>query len=369
MDANHPGMMESLNGESGINYFQSSEGEHVVAFTSVRPIGWGLIIEEAWHDIANPTLVNTQAAPLVIVPIFLLALAAIWFGVRSIVAPLQKLEKQAASLAQGNFEAIHQPVGGIAEIHNLQSELIEMADQLGAAQQSLHSYIGSITAGVENERRSLARELHDDTIQALIALNQRVQLLLMETPEKKRTQLKELQALVEQSILHLRRTIRGLRPIYLEEFGLMASLDMLIKELRDTTAIVLSFEAGGEECRFESQRELALYRMVQESLSNVIRHSGASHAWVTLNFMEKECTIRIRDDGHGFRVPNNPAESSRQGHFGLLGQYERAELIGAALSIQSSPGSGTIVKIRLPLDRPAEPAETRYPEEGSHGSE
>ncbi|HEX7567225.1 MAG TPA: HAMP domain-containing protein, partial [Anaerolineaceae bacterium] len=175
----HPGIQESLNGESGINYYQSSGGEHVVAFNPIRPIGWGLVIEEAWEDIASPYLNSTQAAPLAIVPVFLLALVALWFGARRIVQPLRTLEKQASELAQGDFAAIQKPVGGIDEIRNLQAELMDMAEKLNEAQQSLHSYIGSITAGVENERRSLARELHDDTIQALIALNQRIQLASM----------------------------------------------------------------------------------------------------------------------------------------------------------------------------------------------
>ena len=136
-DPSHPGIRESLKGQSGINYYQSSSGEHVVAFSPISQTGWGLIIEEAWKDIANPYLVSTQSAPLVIVPIFLLALAGLWFGARRIVTPLQKLEKQAANLASGDFEAIRQPVGGIDEIRNLQTELVEMADKLKAAQQSL----------------------------------------------------------------------------------------------------------------------------------------------------------------------------------------------------------------------------------------
>jgi signal transduction histidine kinase len=350
MDSNepsHPGIKEALNGESGINYYQSSEGEHVVAFNPIAPTGWGLIIEEAWEDIASPYLMTTQSAPLVVVPVLLLALLAIWFGARRIVNPLQKLEKQAASLAAGDFEAIHQPVGGIEEIRNLQTELIDMADKLNAAQHSLRSYIGAITAGVENERRSLARELHDDTIQSLIALNQRIQLILMNSPETQKSSLNELQNLVQQSMTNLRRMIRGLRPIYLEDLGLVASLEMLVREMGQTSTIPISFISNGQERRLNPQSEMSLYRMVQESLNNVIHHANAKHAWVELEFSDKDLSVQIRDDGKGFVVPTDPAEFPEKGHFGLLGLQERSELINAELEIISSPGKGTTISIRL----------------------
>ncbi len=343
----HPGIQEALNGESGINYFQSGQGEHVVAFSPIVSVGWGLVIEEAWEDISSPYLTTTQSAPLVIVPVFLLALLAIWFGARRIVTPLQKLEKQAAGLATGDFEAIRQPVGGIEEIRNLQTELVEMADKLKAAQHSLRSYIGAITAGVENERRSLARELHDDTIQALIALNQRIQLVLMNSPETHREALSELQTLVQQSMTNLRRMIRGLRPIYLEDLGLVASLEMLVGEMGQTVEIPIEFASSGQERRLDPQSEMSLYRMVQESLNNVIHHASAKHAWVELEFTDTDLSVQIRDDGKGFVVPINPAEFPEKGHFGLLGLQERSELIHAELEIVSMPGKGTTISIRL----------------------
>jgi len=346
----HPGIREGLNGESGISYYQSSTGEHVVAFSPIPQTGWGLIIEEAWGDIADPYLVSTQSAPLVIVPIFLLALVALWFGARRIVTPLQKLEKQAASLALGDFEAIREPVGGIDEIRNLQTELVEMADKLKAAQQSLRSYIGAITAGIETERRSLARELHDDTIQALIALNQRIQLILMNSPETQKDVLGELHGLVQQSMTNLRRMIRGLRPIYLEDLGLIASLEMLVREMEQPGNLQINFSSRGLERRLDPQVEMSLYRMAQESLNNVVHHANAKHAWVDLDFGDKELTVQIRDDGVGFLVPTNPAEFPEKGHFGLLGLHERSELINADLEIVSSPGSGTTVSIRLPIN-------------------
>jgi len=344
----HPGIREVLNGESGINYYQSSEGEHVVAFSPISETGWGLVTEEAWEDISSPYLASTQAAPLVFVPVFLIAIFIIWFGARRIVTPLQDLEKQASSLASGDFEAIRQPVGGIEEIRNLQTEMIEMADKLKSAQQSLHSYIGDITSGIENERRSLARELHDDTIQAMIAINQRIQMILMNSPKIQKGPLNELQGLVQQSMTNLRRMIRGLRPIYLEDLGLVASLDMLVGEMGQTATFPITFVSTGQEHRLDARIELSLYRMVQESLNNVIHHANAQHAWVEMDFLEKGLNIQIRDDGIGFVIPTNASEFPKKGHFGLLGLKERSELIHAELNINSSPGNGTTLLIRLP---------------------
>ena len=343
---NHPGIQEVLRGESGIDYFQSDEGEHVAAFSPVSPAGWGLIIEEGWEDISNPYLVNTQSAPLILVPVFLLALLAIWFGARRIVNPLQKLEKQAAKLAAGDFDAINPPVGGIEEIRNLQAELIDMAEKLNAAQQTLHNYIGAITAGVESERKSLARELHDDTIQALIALNQRIQLALFNTPKKNNGAMSELQSLVQQTMTNLRRMIRGLRPIYLEDLGLVASLEMLVREMEQSSNLPIAFTTNGQEQRLDPKSEMSIYRMVQESLNNVIQHAGATQAWVELEFVDKRLFVKIRDNGKGFEVPSNPAEFPQKGHYGLLGLSERADLLHAELEIHSKLGEGTTVLIR-----------------------
>ncbi|HSN94635.1 MAG TPA: histidine kinase, partial [Anaerolineaceae bacterium] len=334
----HPGIQEVLNGKSDINYFQSSDGEHVAAFSPISPAGWGIIIEEGWEDISNPYLVNTQSAPLILVPVFLLALLAIWFGARRIVTPLQKLEKQAANLAAGDFEAIKPPVGGIEEIRNLQAELIDMAEKLKTAQQTLHNYIGAITAGVESERKSLARELHDDTIQALIALNQRIQLAVLNTPKENTGQMSELQSLVDQTMTNLRRMIRGLRPIYLEDLGLVASLEMLVREIEQSSNLPITFTARGQEHRLDPKSEMSVYRMVQESLNNVVHHAQASQAWVELEFTENRLFVKIRDNGKGFEVPINPAEFPQKGHYGLLGLSERADLLQAELEISSKPG-------------------------------
>ena len=346
----HPGIAEALRGESGTTFVQTADsGEHVVAFSSVAPVGWALVIEERWELVDNPLLRTTQFAPLALIPPLLLAIVALLFGIRQIVRPLQTLESRAADLAWGRFDAIEKPVGGIAEIRRLQAELIHMAHKVKLLQESLRDYISAITAGQEEERRRLARELHDDTLQALIALNQRTQLARLSIGDSPAAaSLAEIQTLTEQTMANLRRLTRALRPIYLEDLGLATALEMLAREASQSIQVPIEFHRIGSERRFKSEVELALYRMAQEALNNVARHAQASNGSVTISFAPETVTMVIADDGHGFRMPETPAEFAPKGHFGLLGLHERAELIGANLDIRSALGQGTQVTIRLP---------------------
>jgi two-component system sensor histidine kinase UhpB len=353
--SDHPGVAEALRGDTGTTYVKVAGSEHVVAYSPIIPMGWAIVLEEPWEIVASPTLRASQMAPLVLVPVLILAVIALWFGTRQIVKPLQTLESRAATLAWGNFKAIEEPVGGIEEIRQLQAELIHMARKVQAAQESLHGYIGAITAAQEDERRRLARELHDDTIQALIALQQRVQLAQL-APQSAESHiapesaaLQEIATLTEQTIENLRRLTRALRPIYLEDLGLVTALEMLAHETGQAINITVEFKHRGVEKRLDSGIELALYRMAQEALSNIARHAQASHASLSITFTSRIVTIQVFDDGKGFEVPKSPAEFAPSGHYGLLGLHERAELIGATLEIRSAPGNGTYLNISLPL--------------------
>lgn len=349
--AQHPGVAEAFNGQSGTTYVQAGNDEHVVAYSPVAPLGWALITEESWEMVTNPTLQTSLITPLVLVPALLLAVLALWFGAQQIVKPLQALEAKAAKLAWGEFKEIEGPVYGIAEIRHLQAELIHMAHQLQAAQDSLHSYIGAITKGQEEERLRLARDLHDDTLQSLIALKQRVQLAKMVLPKDTSAKaLAELESLAEQTIENLRRTTRALRPIYLEDLGLLAALEMLASETGQNASLRIAFHHTGTERRLPSEVELALYRMVQEALNNAVRHAQAAHASVEIDFKPQSVAIQVTDNGTGFIVPKSPAGFVPAGHFGLVGLYERAQLIGAHLEITSAPGKGTQLKIYLPTN-------------------
>jgi signal transduction histidine kinase len=339
---------EALSGQSGATYQQAGDSEHVVAYSPVVPLGWGLVSEEPWEMVDTPRLRTTQAAPLVLIPVLLLTLVALWFTVSQIVRPLQQLGTKSAQLAQGNFRAIEEPVGGITEIQQLQTGLIHMAQAVRAAQQNLHHYIGAITSAQEEERRRLARELHDDTIQGLIALKQRVYLTRMKLETGAANgSLDEIAGLTEQTIENLRRVTRALRPIYLEDLGLATALEMLARETGQSSGLAVTFHSEGEQRRLTAETELSLYRMAQEALNNAARHAQAQNASVRIAFTPQAVTLEVSDDGQGFRVPVSPAEFAPAGHYGLLGLYERAELIGARLEIQSKPGEGTRVRVTV----------------------
>lgn len=343
----HPGVAEGLLGQSGARYVQLGNSEHVIAYSPIRPTGWVLVTEEAWEAVISPSLQVTQVAPLVLVPAFILALIALWFAARRIVQPLQRLESKAAALAWGNFDAIKEDVGGISEVQHLQMELTDMARKVQAAQEGLHDYIGAITAAQEEERTRLARELHDDTIQAVIALKQRVQLAHKSVKtESGQEALRELETLAEETIENLRRLTRALRPIYLEDLGLVTALEVLARETSQVDHLHVEFQLSGEERRLSREVELALYRIAQEGLSNVTHHSKARHATLRIVF-DKEIKLEVSDNGVGFTVPKSPTEFAPSGHFGLLGMRERADLIGGRLEVQSEAGKGTRLSVRL----------------------
>ncbi len=297
---------------------------------------------------SDPALELTLVAPLVLIPPLLFAVAALWFGARQIVRPIQQLEAKASALASGDFQSIQEPVVGIAEVQHLQSALAEMSRKVQAAQEGLHDYIGAITAAQEEERMRVARDLHDDTIQAIIALKQRVQLVGRSVKEAStQAALNELESLAEQTIENLRRLTHALRPIYLEDLGLVPALQMLVREGSQAGTLEIVFQHTGRERRLPRDIELALYRITQEALNNVIRHSRATNAGLYVAYDDREIRITVKDNGIGFVVPAMPTEFAPSGHFGLLGMRERAELIGARLDVHSRPGVGTQLSVSM----------------------
>lgn len=332
-----------------------TQGHDVITTAAPIPLaGWTLVYEERWHETLSPIAQYSQAAPLILVPGLLIALGTVWFGIRRVVLPLRKLEAQANELAWGNYAAIEQQVGGIEEIRHLQETLQQMSKRVQAAQASMHDYIGAITRAQEDERRRLAHELHDQTAQALVALDHRQQMLkpyLRDDPAAA-ARLAEIREMIAATMGDLRRIVRALRPAYLEELGLAPALEMLARDLQRDDRLAIHFEKHGTPQRLAPEREMALYRIAQEALNNAWQHSGGSDIWLAVRFEPDQVTVTVRDNGKGFAAPQHAADLGTSGmqHFGLMGMYERASLIGAHLQIRSEPGSGTTVSVGVPTN-------------------
>jgi signal transduction histidine kinase len=143
----------------------------------------------------------------------------------------------------------------------------------------------------------------------------------------------------------VRGYVRDLRPTYLDELGLIPALQVLAHGANAT------FHVEGAEQRLDPERELALYRIVQEALRNAAKHARASLVSVGVTFAHDEVKVTVEDDGVGFNTPDAAASYARRGHFGLMGMQERAQLFGGNLFVESTPGRGTTVIAYLPLGR------------------
>jgi signal transduction histidine kinase len=355
----HAGVIQALRGEAGAAFEHlPGEEEHVVGYAPVVSTGWALLVEESWAEVIVPGLQYTLWAPILVLIAAVASLAAIHFGLGRIIHPLQILGREASRLAWGDFQAIEKPAGGIDEIRDLQTTLQEMALQINRYQEGMRDYIAVLTQTQEEERKRLALELHDVIAQTVIALGQRVKILQLDWQENCESEssaakagiekrLNELAQMSGQCLDDVRNMIRDLRPIYLEELGLVLALEALARSIT-TDTIKSAFDMLGEEQSLTREANLAIYRIAQAATNNAVRHGHPDIVMVHLEFREDGVVLTIEDNGVGFVPPERPSDLALQGHFGLVGMFERATRLGGHLSVWSEPGSGSKIVAFLP---------------------
>mgnify|MGYP000363989470 CR=1 FL=1 len=218
--------------------------------------------------------------------------------------------------------------------------------------ENLRYYIQRITQAQEEERKRIARELHDETIQMLVVISRRLELLTTITEPLPETAIRHLEALrqvVAEALSGIRRFVQDLRPPALDHLGLVAVVEGLTVELGEREGICTHFVVKGEPRRLMPESELMLFRVIQEALSNVRRHARASHVTVELDFQPERLRAIVEDDGRGFNAPERPGDLVTSGRLGLAGMYERTRAIGGVLTIHSESGRGTSVIVEVPL--------------------
>jgi signal transduction histidine kinase len=331
---------------------EPGKARQVIGYAIVDVTGWGLIIQEPWADVVAPARISLRPIALALFAGVVVVAAIVSWGTRRVVRPISDLAARSRRVATGDYAAQVTP-SSIRELRDLATDFDRMVEQVARYQAGLRQYVAAITESQEEERKRIARDLHDDTIQSLIAIGQRVELAretVAEDPDSAREQLRDLRKMVTETIDSVRQFSRDLRPTVLEDLGMVPALQYLVGELAKQDTIEISLDVEGSAEELSSDMEVAIYRIVQEALTNIRKHAHASHAHVQAQFLQDRVIITVHDDGMGFRVPEETADLVNVGSLGLMGLKERTQLFGGQMDISSHVGLGTTVRVVLPRD-------------------
>lgn len=301
----------------------------------------------------------------------------------TVVNPLAKLAASARRIAEGNLSA-RADVTGKGEVSMLASNFNEMAERVEKNARALEDskadleqrvkkrtneleqvsqqlrqrdkergdLLGKIISTQEEERQRVARELHDQTGQSLTLLM--IGLKTLETASRHDIQqrITDMRQLTAQTLDEVHNLALELRPSSLDDLGLIAVLKQYTEEYAEKFGVNTEFQAiGFSQRRLSPETEIAIYRIVQEALTNVAKHAKAKKASVLLEVRDSSVVAIVEDDGKGFNIKQHSDLTSFKNQLGLYGMYERAELIGGKVTIESNPGRGTTVFMEVPLSR------------------
>lgn len=263
--------------------------------------------------------------------------------------PLYMLEATVARIREGELD-VRAPISPLAdsEFERLTRTINAMLDGLAATRERLRYVAARALQAQEAERKRIARDLHDETAQALAALLIRLRVARgLSDPSARESVLEEVRTQVSEVLEGVRRFARGLRPPALDELGLVAAVESHARSLAETTGLEVEVDADSVDGLLHPEAELAIYRIIQEALSNVVRHAEATRATVRIRHRADRVTATITDNGKGFSVQE--VMSDQQRGLGLFGMEERAGLLAGRLWVRSTPGAGTTVEVAIPV--------------------
>lgn len=238
----------------------------------------------------------------------------------------------------------------------LTSQISNVVAQMDIA--SKNKFLGvQIIKAQEDERLRVSREIHDGPAQEMANLIYQASICerLVDTrPDEAKAGLQELRRQIRTCLADVRQIIFDMRPMSLDDLGLVPALRQLVSKLEERKILKTDFQVNGKERALEKHVEVTLFRIIQEGLNNIHRHAGVSQGRLRLLFSQNDLSILISDEGRGFdmeEIEEMRRTGTGNGHFGILGMEERAKLIGATLNVISVQGEGTKIHVKLPYPK------------------
>lgn len=362
----HMGLLRPLieAGEPGIVTHKESAGHgHIVAYAPLRGFSSGLLLEEP-RDVALavPSRLRTTMLWLGLVALAVLVVSAALHS-QMVIRPVIALAQATQNITRGVLDKPI-PTEGLGEVEMLARNLEgmrlalkkaheqrldfekELEERVRERTRQVEQLMSQIISIQEEERRRLARELHDETAQTLATVLVNLQ-AAQQVPDKDKAQELVARALAQQAqvLTDIRRIISALRPAALDDLGLVSALRAYAEERLVAEGVAVQFEVEGGERPLSPAVETAVFRILQEAVNNIAKHAGAQKASIHLDFRPDSLMATVEDDGRGFEA----GKVLLQDKVGLQGMRERAAIIGARLKLESRPGQGTRVDIYVPL--------------------
>ncbi len=362
---------------------ERSERENtVLAFTPLRVAPWGISIQEPKDAVFAP-VEKLKRTFLALGFVFAGTALVLTIGLnRSIVIPLKELIQGAERIASGELSTPIRPRGrdeiGLLgrSFETMRSRLVESMEsitrhardlehrvqertsQIDESQRRVEFLLKKVITSQEDERKRIARQLHDDTLQDLSAALMQVDVARIRPGGLAPDAVGKIRDIVLRSWEGVIGIIQDLRPSLLDDLGLVPAIESLLEKHLGERGIAYAVDAEDmKDARFGPEVEIALFRILQEAIANVARHARAENVVVRFGIRDHSLHVDVEDDGEGFDVASLEGPSAREGKdprgFGLLGMRERAAQIGGKLEIASRPGTGTRIRLEVPL-RPEE---------------
>ncbi|MDR0616872.1 MAG: sensor histidine kinase [Synergistaceae bacterium] len=334
------GLPVQVSDKSGTNYFVVMKELAGGNFVMVAASKTNLLssISKVWNAWLVSVIISSAAV--------LVGIAALW---RYLVIPVRAIVHAIGETAWGRNVPRFEPFL-LYEVGAL-SEVIEKSAADAVAKEQLRlRYISDIVQAQEEARRRMARELHDGPLQSVVASIKRLQLAQIAHSAQNSgagEALDEAERISQYAANEIRNYCDDLSPSWLA-LGVSSALDEMAERLSETYNVRVDVSAG--DCKLPEEYSLAIIRILQEAVSNAVRHGGASSVDVSLAMEEGELVFRVADDGKGFEaLPSDYEQLRLEGHRGLSNMYERVQLLGGRLEINSRPGEGAVISVWIKI--------------------